>query len=77
MPIYEYVCPKCNLKFELKRPFSESSEDATCPQCHTSAKRILSTFASFSTDESGLTTSIAGSNPCASCGATSCDTCNL
>lgn len=44
MPIYEYVCPKCNLKFELKRPYSEAGEDATCLQCHTSAKRVFSTL---------------------------------
>ncbi|HEY92796.1 MAG TPA: zinc ribbon domain-containing protein [Dehalococcoidia bacterium] len=76
MPIYEYVCAKCNLRFELRRPLSEASQDSTCPQCHSRAKRLFSTFASFSTDKSGLTTPIAGSNPCASCSATSCDTCN-
>jgi putative FmdB family regulatory protein len=53
MPIYEYVCPKCSLKFELKRPFSEASEDAPCPQCHTSAKRVFSSPSISSVSEYG------------------------
>ena len=53
MPIYEYVCPKCNIKFELKRPFSESGEDAPCPQCHNSAKRVFSTSSISSVSEYG------------------------
>ena len=54
MPIYEYVCPKCNIKFELKRPLSESGEDAPCPQCHSSAKRVFSTLSIVAKDGFGL-----------------------
>jgi len=77
MPIYEYVCSGCKLKFELLRPLSQAGEGASCPHCHNNAKRVFSTFSSFTTDESGLTTRIAGSNPCTSCSAISCNTCNL
>ena len=76
MPIYEYACPDCEVKFELLRPLSQSSEAATCPHCQQTAERVLSTFASFSTDESGLTSPVGG-NPCAGCAATSCDTCDI
>ncbi len=76
MPIYEYVCPTCESKFELLRPFSQASEAAACPRCHQSSERILSIFACLSKDESGLTAPVGG-NSCASCGATSCDTCGL
>ena len=76
MPIYEYVCPKCELKFELLRPLSQAGEGAPCPKCHQGAERVLSTFACFSTDESGLS-SMVGGNPCSSCSATSCDTCAM
>jgi len=76
MPIYEYVCPDCEFKFELLRPVSQASEAASCPRCHQSAERVLSTFACFSTDESGLTSPVGG-NPCASCDATTCDTCDI
>ncbi|MFH0769724.1 MAG: zinc ribbon domain-containing protein [Chloroflexota bacterium] len=76
MPIYEYMCPDCKLKFELLRPLSQASEAAACPHCHKSAKRLLSTFACFSKDESGFPSTVGGSS-CASCGATSCDTCDM
>ena len=76
MPIYEYVCSDCDLKFELLRPLSLATEGASCPHCQQDAGRILSTFASFSRDESGLSSMIGGT-PCSSCGAASCDTCAM
>ena len=76
MPIYEYVCSDCEYKFELLRPLSQAGETASCPRCHKTAERKLSTFACFSTDESGLTSPVGG-NPCASCGTPSCDTCGM
>ena len=76
MPIYEYVCSDCGLKFELLCQLSQAGEAASCPHCHKSAERKLSTFACFSTDESGLSSPVGGSS-CASCGAASCNTCNI
>ena len=76
MPLYEYVCPKCDLKLELLRSISQSDEEASCPHCQHGAKRVLSTFASFSKSDSGVTTSLGGSS-CNSCSATSCDSCHL
>ena len=76
MPIYEYFCPACKLKFEEMRPISKATEAASCPCCQKSAKRVLSAFASFSKDESGQTSSVGGSS-CSSCGASSCDTCGM
>ncbi|MFC1949779.1 FmdB family zinc ribbon protein, partial [Chloroflexota bacterium] len=71
MPIYEYVCPGCDTKFELLRPFSKSDEEASCPKCQQPSKRVLSTFACFSTDSSGVSSSIGGSS-CDSCSSSSC-----
>ena len=76
MPIYEYVCSDCGLKFELLRPLSQAKEGASCPHCHNSAERIFSPFASFSTDESGLSSPVGGSS-CTTCGTNSCNTCGL
>ncbi len=76
MPIYEYVCADCDVKFELLRRLSQSTEGASCPQCESDAERVLSTFACFSRDESGMSSMIGG-NSCASCGADSCDTCAM
>ncbi len=76
MPLYEYGCSKCGFRFELIRPISQSNEEAPCPRCQHEAERVLSPFASFSKDSSGLTTPVGGSS-CASCSAASCDSCRL
>jgi putative FmdB family regulatory protein len=41
MPIYEYECKSCSLKFELMRRFGESS-GANCPQCQGDSCRLFS-----------------------------------
>ncbi len=76
MPIYEYVCAKCGAKFELLRLLSQANEGVSCPQCHSAAERVLSTFVSHSTDDKGFTKSLGGSS-CTSCSTTSCDSCSL
>ena len=73
MPIYEYSCSDCGLKFELLRQLSQANDKASCPRCRNSAKRVLSRFASFSKGENGEIAPI--SNPCTSCGGTSCASC--
>jgi len=46
MPIYEYLCTKCTLEFELRRSFSEADKPATCPKCNAKAQKLVSGFAS-------------------------------
>lgn len=41
MPIYEYQCEKCSLRFELKKRFSDDGS-AFCPQCGSEARRLIS-----------------------------------
>jgi putative FmdB family regulatory protein len=41
MPVYQYLCPKCNLKFELKQSFSDDSM-VVCPKCQNGARRLFS-----------------------------------
>jgi putative FmdB family regulatory protein len=76
MPVYEYRCPECALKFELLRPMSKVNEDAACPRCNNGAKRILSTFAAFSKGSSGEPAPVAGGSGCSTCSATSCASCH-
>ncbi len=76
MPLYEYCCPECDLKFEQLRPLSRADEEAACPRCQHDSPRILSTFACFSKDESGLSTSIGGDS-CAGCSTGTCSTCGM
>jgi putative FmdB family regulatory protein len=39
MPVYEYECPNCKVKFEVMRKFSESG-GSTCPTCGAEGQRI-------------------------------------
>ena len=41
MPTYQYLCPKCNLKFELKQSFSDEAV-VMCPECRNGAQRLFS-----------------------------------
>ena len=44
MPVYEYECEKCHLRFEMKRPFGEDGS-GFCPQCGSEAQRVFSPVA--------------------------------
>lgn len=41
MPTYEYECEKCQLRFELRRQFSDNGS-IFCPQCGSKAHRLFS-----------------------------------
>ena len=41
MPIYEYECNKCHLRFELRRSFTENG-GTPCPQCASETRRLFS-----------------------------------
>ena len=45
MPLYEFRCRTCDDTFEVRRPMSQASDPATCPQGHDDAVRLLSVFA--------------------------------
>lgn len=42
MPTYEYRCKDCTTTFEVRRPMSESSEPAPCPEGHDNTVKLLS-----------------------------------
>ncbi len=81
MPIYEYVCSDCNLKFEELRPYSRAEEDSPCPRCQKSARRKMSTFRSsvkksfgdYSAMAEGMAQS--GGSSCSGCSSSSCSSC--
>lgn len=41
MPIYEYECERCSLRFELKRRFGDDG-GASCPPCQGKTRRLFS-----------------------------------
>ena len=40
MPIYQYVCSKCNTNFELKQSFYAENV-AICPKCKVESRRLF------------------------------------
>ena len=77
MPFYEYVCPGCEVKFDLRRSFSQADAPARCPTCGgEDTKRAISMFASFSKSSDGSTQSVGGGGGCAGCGGGHCASCS-
>lgn len=76
MPLYEYQCQQCNIKFELLRPFSRADASAPCPTCKgANTKRAISRFACFSHDPDGSSKTVGGGGGCAGCSSGSCAHC--
>lgn len=51
MPIYEYMCKKCNESFSLLQRVGVTEKDTVCPGCGSKdIKKNLSTFSSCSVD---------------------------
>jgi putative FmdB family regulatory protein len=49
MPIYEYECPSCGERFELRRGMADSDSELKCPRCGVeNPRRVISTFATTS-----------------------------
>jgi putative FmdB family regulatory protein len=68
MPIYEYVCPSCETRFEELRPVTRMDDAANCPRGHRSGRRVLSTFAALTRDAEGAVSSVAGGGCGGGCG---------
>lgn len=71
MPIYEYVCKKCDNEFEYL-VFS-SSDSAVCPKCEdTKVERKMS---ACSFKSSGSVAPSAGASSCSGCSSSNCSSC--
>ncbi|XVV02444.1 FmdB family zinc ribbon protein [Actinosynnema sp. CA-248983] len=42
MPTYEFRCKACGATFDVKRPMTEASAPAPCPQGHDDTVKLLS-----------------------------------
>lgn len=72
MPLYEYVCAECEVKFEKLAPMSDGRSSA-CPTCGEEAPRVLSMFAAISRGADGEFAPVAGGGcACAGGGACGC-----
>ena len=66
MPLYEYRCRSCDTLFSVRRPMSESSLSATCPNGHDDSLRLLSSFAAATVGGGGSGGTGAGASAAAS-----------
>jgi putative FmdB family regulatory protein len=60
MPLYEYVCDKCETKFEELRQSTRMDDPADCPAGHSGAHRVLSVFSAVTADPYGDPTPVSG-----------------
>ena len=67
MPLYEYVCSDCDVRFDQLRPIGHIDEPADCPGGHSGARRVLSTFAALTRDGYGEAVAIGGDRGCTNC----------
>lgn len=72
MPLYEYECLNCSLRFDY---LVRSNQDSiVCPQCnHKDLKRLISTFSFNSKDASGNI--VSSSSGCSGCASQACSSC--
>ncbi len=74
MPIYEYLCKDCGVRFETLRSIKDADTPIPCKSCHGNhTQRTVSVFYAQSGSQI-----IAGGNSggCAGCAGGSCSTCN-
>ena len=72
MPIYEYHCKPCDLRFELLTTISRADQ-SVCPNCGSGkVKRLMSMFSARSSGSDGSSSS---SDSCAGCSSGSCRSC--
>ena len=68
MPIYEYQCPRCGEKFEVRQAMGEGGSDLSCPKCHApNPKRVFSSFfspGSSTSEPSGISCPTCSSGVC-------------
>jgi putative FmdB family regulatory protein len=73
MPLYEFRCSDCGVKFEKLLGMSAADRGTACPDCGGSGRRLVSAFAAFRKGESGQVQSVGGG--CAGCSSGSCASC--
>ena len=44
MPIYEYTCVTCSNRFDKRRSMSQMNDPASCPDCGSESRRVLSLY---------------------------------
>jgi putative FmdB family regulatory protein len=77
MPIYEYQCGDCGVKFDALRSMSQADAPIACEGCSgNNTKRKVSAAFAHSSGGNGSRIVAGGGSGCGSCSARSCSTCS-
>ncbi len=70
MPLYEYYCADCQIKFDALRPMSQADTPIQCKACESAkTSRVLSLFAAHTKgDTNGAPAVAAGNGGFGGCG---------
>ena len=74
MPIYEYECSECSLRFDKRKKFKDADLAVSCPKCGSLGDRRLSVFASVSmtTSRENITSTAGDTSTGGCCGGGCC-----
>jgi putative FmdB family regulatory protein len=73
MPIYEYICSTCGIKFDALRSMKDADSPISCKQCQSNAThRALSTCFAHSDGHAVAGASGGCGGSCGSCSSGSC-----
>ena len=76
MPIYEYVCIDCGIKFEAIRSFSIADDPISCENCQ-SMKTQRAVSAAYAHSGGRVVAGSSSSSGCGGCSGGSCSTCGV
>lgn len=76
MPLYEYQCQKCKLRFEVLMSRRSDSPAPKCTGCGSArTRRLVSTFFGRSGGSKGESKAVSGGSGCGGCRRSSCAGC--
>jgi putative FmdB family regulatory protein len=73
MPIYEYICKDCGVRFDALRSMKEADDPIPCRAC--ASQHTHRTISVFNAQSGGRIVAGGGSSGCASCAGGSCASC--
>jgi len=60
MPVYDYKCPTCDERFEVRKLIAEIDDPAACSQGHEGAVRIITSWGTGGAIRSGTPSKVIG-----------------
>ena len=75
MPVYDYICTECNLKYDIFHKGREVKEDVVCPSCGSEYHKKLMSVPVISIGQISSSSECSGTTACGTdgcCGGGAC-----